>query len=57
MVRLRKFLWLGLLLGLAGCRQDMQDQPRFKPLAMNSFYPLHGKNRRESRRLYAVPDH
>jgi mono/diheme cytochrome c family protein len=22
----------------AGCRQDMQDQPRFKPLAMSDFY-------------------
>ena len=23
---------------LAGCRQDMQDQPRFKPLAESDFY-------------------
>jgi mono/diheme cytochrome c family protein len=23
---------------LAGCRQDMQDQPRFKPLAKSDFY-------------------
>ena len=23
---------------LAGCRQDMHDQPRFKPLAMSDFY-------------------
>ena len=43
MVSLRKFssLDLGLLslLALAGCRQDMHDQPRFKPLAMSDFYP------------------
>lgn len=37
---LRKFSSLGLLavLALAGCRQDMHDQPRFKPLAMSDFY-------------------
>ena len=29
---------LGVLL-LAGCRQDMHDQPRFKPLAKSDFYP------------------
>jgi mono/diheme cytochrome c family protein len=31
---------LGLLavLALAGCRQDMHDQPRFKPLAKSDFY-------------------
>jgi mono/diheme cytochrome c family protein len=29
---------LVLLLALAGCRQDMQDQPRFKPLAQSDFY-------------------
>ena len=23
---------------LAGCRQDMHDQPRFKPLAKSDFY-------------------
>jgi mono/diheme cytochrome c family protein len=28
----------GLLLILAGCRQDMHDQPRFKPLAESDFY-------------------
>jgi mono/diheme cytochrome c family protein len=41
MAILRKSSWLGLLaiLVLAGCRQDMHDQPRFKPLAMNDFYP------------------
>ena len=38
MVRLRKFFWLGLLLGLAGCRQDMHDQPRVKPLAASDFF-------------------
>ncbi len=27
------------LILLAGCRQDMHDQPRFKPLAMSDFYP------------------
>ena len=26
------------LLALAGCRLDMQDQPKFKPLAENAFY-------------------
>jgi Cytochrome C oxidase, cbb3-type, subunit III len=39
--RLRKFLGmglLGLLLVSAGCRQDIQDQPRFKPLAESDFY-------------------
>jgi mono/diheme cytochrome c family protein len=37
---LRKFSGAGLLavLALAGCRQDMHDQPRFKPLAMSDFY-------------------
>ncbi len=39
MATLRRFSWLALLLILAGCRQDMHDQPRFKPLAMNRFYP------------------
>lgn len=38
MARLRKFLWLGLAIGLTGCRQDMHDQPRMKPLAANDFY-------------------
>jgi mono/diheme cytochrome c family protein len=28
-----------LTLLLAGCRQDMHDQPRFKPLARNDFFP------------------
>lgn len=41
MLSLRKFSALGFLglLLLAGCRQDMHDQPRFKPLAMSDFYP------------------
>ena len=36
----RNILALALLatLLLAGCRQDMQDQPRFKPLAKSDFY-------------------
>jgi mono/diheme cytochrome c family protein len=40
MANLRKYSSLGLLavLALAGCRQDMHDQPRFKPLAMSDFY-------------------
>ena len=29
---------LFLTLALAGCRQDMQDQPRYKPLAESDFY-------------------
>lgn len=27
------------LLALTACRQDMQDQPKYKPLAASSFYP------------------
>ena len=27
-----------VLIALAGCRQDMHDQPRFKPLAKSDFY-------------------
>lgn len=40
MLSLRNISPLGLLavLALAGCRQDMQDQPRFKPLAESDFY-------------------
>lgn len=35
----RKISLLGALtLLLAGCRQDMHDQPRFKPLAESDFY-------------------
>jgi mono/diheme cytochrome c family protein len=34
----RNILPLTALLLLAGCRQDMHDQPRFKPLAMSDFY-------------------
>jgi hypothetical protein len=32
------FLGLAILI-LAGCRQDMHDQPKFKPLAKSDFYP------------------
>ena len=41
MVNLRKISPLGLLAVflLAGCHQDMQNQPRFKPLAQSDFYP------------------
>jgi mono/diheme cytochrome c family protein len=35
---LRKISALLGLLVLFGCRQDMHDQPRFKPLAMSDFY-------------------
>jgi mono/diheme cytochrome c family protein len=40
MLPLRKRPPLGLfaVLVLAGCRQDMHDQPRFKPLAQSDFY-------------------
>jgi mono/diheme cytochrome c family protein len=40
MLSLRNISPLGLLavLALTGCRQDMQDQPRFKPLAESDFY-------------------
>jgi hypothetical protein len=30
-----------LALGAFGCRQDMHDQPKFKPLAENPFFPDH----------------
>jgi cbb3-type cytochrome c oxidase subunit III len=39
MVRLRIMLGLVVLLVLVGCRNDMHDQPRFKPLAESDFYP------------------
>ena len=38
MANLRKFLGLGLLLILAGCRQEMYDQPKVKPLGESDFY-------------------
>jgi mono/diheme cytochrome c family protein len=40
MANLRKLSPLGMVavLALAGCRQDMHDQPRFKPLAQSDFY-------------------
>jgi len=36
-VRLRSVL-AGAVLALAGCRQDMHDQPKYKPLAASSFF-------------------
>ena len=40
MPNLRNFVPIALLAlaGLAGCRQDMQDQPRYKPLARSDFF-------------------
>jgi Cytochrome C oxidase, cbb3-type, subunit III len=40
MAKLRQAAPLGLLavLTLAGCRQDMHDQPRYKPLAESHFF-------------------
>ena len=40
MANLRKLSGLGLLavLGLAGCRQDMHDQPRFIPYRQSDFF-------------------
>jgi hypothetical protein len=38
MAKLRVYGGLVCLLALAGCRNDMHDQPRFKPLAMSDFY-------------------
>jgi len=37
---LRRISPIGLLavFALAGCRQDMHNQPRFKPLAESDFY-------------------
>jgi mono/diheme cytochrome c family protein len=32
------FVLLAATLALAGCRQDMHDQPKFKPLAESDFY-------------------
>jgi mono/diheme cytochrome c family protein len=43
-----KFRWACLPLAvfaLTGCRQDMQDQPKFKPLGETSFFP----DKRQSR--------
>jgi mono/diheme cytochrome c family protein len=31
-------LWLSLSVVAAGCRQDMHDQPRYKPLARSEFF-------------------
>ena len=40
MPHFRKFSGIALLAVLvtAGCRQDMHDQPRFKPLAESTFF-------------------
>jgi len=40
MLRFRNLGLMGVaaILLLAGCRQDMHDQPRFKPLAKSDFY-------------------
>jgi mono/diheme cytochrome c family protein len=38
MAKLRNLLGLGLLLVLAGCRQEMYDQSRVRPLAQSDFY-------------------
>ena len=41
-------LWLAvpaLALGLVGCRQDMQDQPRYKALAGTDFFADHRASR------------
>jgi Cytochrome C oxidase, cbb3-type, subunit III len=39
MRNLRKLTPLAILLLVTACRQDMHDQPRFKPLAKSDFYP------------------
>jgi len=33
------------VLGLAGCRQDMHDQPKYKPLGETSFFPDNRQSR------------
>ena len=38
MVKIRLALGLVVLVILVGCRNDMHDQPRFKPLAESDFY-------------------
>jgi mono/diheme cytochrome c family protein len=42
-------LWIGalLLLALAGCRDDMHNQPRYKPLAASEFFADHRSERPE----------
>jgi mono/diheme cytochrome c family protein len=48
-LRSRVYLSIGafLLLTLTACRQDMQDQPRYKPLAQSDFFPDHRSARPE----------
>lgn len=36
--KLQTIAGLGLVMLLAGCRLDMHDQPKFKPLRMSDFY-------------------
>ena len=36
--KLQTIAGLGLAMLLAGCRLDMHDQPRYKPLRMSDFY-------------------
>lgn len=36
-----RVLLLALIVPLAGCRHDMQDQPRYKPLAESDFFADH----------------
>ncbi len=38
---MRCLMPLVALLAAAGCRQDMHDQPKFKPLAENTFFADH----------------
>lgn len=40
-------LLLALLIPLTACRQDMQDQPRYKPLAASDFFSDHRSARPE----------
>jgi mono/diheme cytochrome c family protein len=37
-LRLKHFILIVGCLGIAGCRQDMHDQPRYKPLAATTFF-------------------
>ena len=38
-----------LFIGLTACRQDMQDQPRYKPLAASDFFSDHRSARPPSK--------
>ncbi len=37
-VCIRVYSWLIIVFALAGCRQDMHDQPKYKPYAPTSFF-------------------